>query len=183
MARAHPPRSHGARSDPADTKVFLIGGGIASLAAAVFLIRDGGIPGCNITIRDELDTIGGSLDARPAFRGREAADAKDAGWADNALRRAVLALLIAHPLIDAGHIRAAAAGGKVTLSGYVTSNAKKDAAITAARRVEGVDQVVDNLTVAVPSPAVADAPASALEAWPDPVAARPFSAFATMPVA
>jgi oleate hydratase len=50
------------RSDRGDTKVYLVGGGVASLAAAVFLIRDGDIPGCNITILEELDTIGGSLD-------------------------------------------------------------------------------------------------------------------------
>ncbi len=42
---------------------FLVGGGIASLAAAAFLIRDGDMPGCNITILEELDRIGGSLDA------------------------------------------------------------------------------------------------------------------------
>ena len=62
MAQATPSNSQGVRSDPAKTKVFLIGGGVASLAAAVFLIRDGDIPGCNITILEELDTIGGSLD-------------------------------------------------------------------------------------------------------------------------
>ena len=43
-------------------QVYLVGGGIASMAAAVFMIRDGDIPGCNITILDELDKIGGSLD-------------------------------------------------------------------------------------------------------------------------
>ena len=43
-------------------KVYLVGGGIASMAAAVFMIRDGDIPGCNITIIEELDKIGGSLD-------------------------------------------------------------------------------------------------------------------------
>ena len=43
-------------------KAYLIGGGIASMAAAVFMIRDGDIPGCNLTILDELDKIGGSLD-------------------------------------------------------------------------------------------------------------------------
>jgi myosin-crossreactive antigen len=42
---------------------YLIGGGIASLAAAAFLIRDGDIPGRNITILEESKTIGGSLDA------------------------------------------------------------------------------------------------------------------------
>ncbi len=43
--------------------VYLVGGGIASLAAAAFLIRDGDIPGRNITILEESERIGGSLDA------------------------------------------------------------------------------------------------------------------------
>ena len=43
--------------------VYLVGGGIASLAAAAFLIRDGNIPGHNITILEESERIGGSLDA------------------------------------------------------------------------------------------------------------------------
>ncbi len=43
-------------------KFWLVGGGIASLAAAAFLIRDGGIPGHRISILEELDKIGGSLD-------------------------------------------------------------------------------------------------------------------------
>jgi len=43
--------------------VYLVGGGIASLAAAAFLIRDGDIPGRNITILEESAKIGGSLDA------------------------------------------------------------------------------------------------------------------------
>jgi oleate hydratase len=43
--------------------MYLIGGGIASLAAAAFLIRDGNIPGNRITIIEESDVIGGSLDA------------------------------------------------------------------------------------------------------------------------
>jgi oleate hydratase len=42
---------------------YLIGGGIASLAAAAFLIRDGDIKGHNIEIIDESARIGGSLDA------------------------------------------------------------------------------------------------------------------------
>ncbi|MDW5317501.1 oleate hydratase [Rhizobium sp. PL01] len=41
---------------------YLVGGGIASLASAVFLIRDGDLLGHNITILEELDTLGGSLD-------------------------------------------------------------------------------------------------------------------------
>jgi oleate hydratase len=47
----------------APAKVYLIGGGIASLSAAVFMIRDGDPPGQSITILEELDTLGGSLDA------------------------------------------------------------------------------------------------------------------------
>jgi len=42
---------------------YLVGGGIASLAAAAFLIRDGDIPGHTITILEESSRIGGSLDA------------------------------------------------------------------------------------------------------------------------
>jgi oleate hydratase len=52
---------HG-RPDRSETKAFLVGGGIASLAAAAFLIRDGHVAGHNITILEELDRLGGSLD-------------------------------------------------------------------------------------------------------------------------
>jgi oleate hydratase len=46
-----------------DAAIYLVGGGIASLAAAAFFIRDGDIPGRNITILEESGKIGGSLDA------------------------------------------------------------------------------------------------------------------------
>ena len=46
-----------------NTRIYLVGSGIASLAAAAFLIRDGNIPGQNITILEESAKIGGSLDA------------------------------------------------------------------------------------------------------------------------
>ena len=36
--------------DPSVRKVHLVGGGIASMAAAAFTIRDGDIPGHHITI-------------------------------------------------------------------------------------------------------------------------------------
>jgi oleate hydratase len=54
--------SRGKDPDRSTAKVYLVGGGIASLAAAAFMIRDGDIPGCDITILEELDVIGGSLD-------------------------------------------------------------------------------------------------------------------------
>ncbi len=44
-------------------KAYLVGSGIASLSAAVFLIRDGGFAGPDITILEEQDREGGSLDA------------------------------------------------------------------------------------------------------------------------
>ena len=47
---------------PDEPKVYLVGGGIASLAAAAFLIRDAEIPGRNIVILEQLDRLGGSLD-------------------------------------------------------------------------------------------------------------------------
>ena len=46
-----------------NASTYLIGGGIASLAAAVFLIRDGDVQGHTITILEESSRIGGSLDA------------------------------------------------------------------------------------------------------------------------
>jgi oleate hydratase len=50
------------------TKAYFVGGGIASLAGAVFLIRDGNVPGKNITILEEsnpeANPVGGSLDGQ-----------------------------------------------------------------------------------------------------------------------
>ena len=43
-------------------KAYLIGGGIGSLSAAAFMIRDGGIPGSSITIFEAMSVPGGSLD-------------------------------------------------------------------------------------------------------------------------
>ena len=43
-------------------KAFMVGSGIGSLAAAAFMIRDGGIPGKNITIFEAMPVFGGSLD-------------------------------------------------------------------------------------------------------------------------
>ncbi|MFF4550729.1 oleate hydratase [Streptomyces sp. NPDC001435] len=45
-----------------DARAYLVGGGIASLAAAVFLIRDAGLRGENIRILEELPVVGGALD-------------------------------------------------------------------------------------------------------------------------
>lgn len=47
----------------APIKAYLIGGGIGSLAAAAFMIRDGGMQGKNITILESGLLMGGSLDA------------------------------------------------------------------------------------------------------------------------
>lgn len=48
--------------DAATRKAYLIGGGIASMAAAAYLIHDLHIPGQNITIYEELDRNGGAMD-------------------------------------------------------------------------------------------------------------------------
>ena len=45
-----------------DAKAYLIGGGIGSLAAAAFMIRDGQVPGRNIAILEASANMGGSLD-------------------------------------------------------------------------------------------------------------------------
>jgi oleate hydratase len=44
-------------------KAYLVGSGVASLSAAAFLIREGGFSGSDITILEEQDRVGGSLDA------------------------------------------------------------------------------------------------------------------------
>jgi oleate hydratase len=43
-------------------KAYLVGGGIGSLAAAAFMIRDGKLPGGNISILEKMPVMGGSLD-------------------------------------------------------------------------------------------------------------------------
>jgi oleate hydratase len=45
------------------SKAYLVGGGIGSLAAAAFMIRDGNLPGENIIIFEASADMGGSLDA------------------------------------------------------------------------------------------------------------------------
>jgi len=46
----------------ASRKAWIVGGGIAGMAAAFYLIRDGHMPGSNITIIEEQPLEGGSLD-------------------------------------------------------------------------------------------------------------------------
>lgn len=52
--------------DPSNAKVYLVGGGIASLAAASFLVRDAGVTAANIHIIEQLPIAGGSMDGAPA---------------------------------------------------------------------------------------------------------------------
>ncbi|MGR9087889.1 MAG: oleate hydratase, partial [Gammaproteobacteria bacterium] len=44
------------------SKAYLVGGGIGSLAAAAFMIRDGNLPGEHISILEAAPNLGGSLD-------------------------------------------------------------------------------------------------------------------------
>ncbi|WP_068433465.1 oleate hydratase [Piscicoccus intestinalis] len=44
------------------THAWFVGAGLASLSSAVFMIRDGGVPGENITILEKLKLPGGALD-------------------------------------------------------------------------------------------------------------------------
>ncbi|MFO7855851.1 MAG: oleate hydratase [Paracoccaceae bacterium] len=45
-----------------DTRYFLVGGGIAGLSAAAFLVRDAGVSGPSIRVLESASTLGGSLD-------------------------------------------------------------------------------------------------------------------------
>lgn len=49
--------------DVEKTQAYLVGGGIASLSAAVYLITDGHVPGRNIHILEQSNITGGSMDA------------------------------------------------------------------------------------------------------------------------
>ncbi len=57
--RVHPRKPEGIENKHA----YIIGGGIAGLSAAAFLVRDAQMPGKNITIFDQLPVFGGSMDA------------------------------------------------------------------------------------------------------------------------
>ncbi|MDP1520434.1 oleate hydratase [Porticoccus litoralis] len=54
----HPEKNN----NPKDTRVYLVGSGIASLASAVYLIKDAGVPGGNIHILEQDEIPGGALD-------------------------------------------------------------------------------------------------------------------------
>jgi len=48
--------------DQRETKAYLVGGGIASLASAIYLVKEGHLSGKNIHILEQEDKIGGALD-------------------------------------------------------------------------------------------------------------------------
>lgn len=48
--------------NPSEAQVYLIGGGIASLASAVYLEKDAGVPAANIHILEKDKVVGGCLD-------------------------------------------------------------------------------------------------------------------------
>lgn len=52
----------GKNRKPKDSKVYLVGSGIASLASAAYLIKDAGVPGGNIHILEQNEIPGGALD-------------------------------------------------------------------------------------------------------------------------
>ena len=57
--------------DPKQAHLWIVGGGIAGMAAAAFAIRDAGVPGENVHILEELGHVGGAMDAvdSPAMPG------------------------------------------------------------------------------------------------------------------
>lgn len=60
--KGKPVDATGAKRNPEDTQAYLIGGGVASLSAAVFLIQDAKVPPKNIHILESLPVLGGSMD-------------------------------------------------------------------------------------------------------------------------
>ena len=51
-------------------KAYIVGGGVAGLATAVFLIDDCYVPGENVTIYDQLPLMGGSMDGAKIGNGK-----------------------------------------------------------------------------------------------------------------
>ncbi len=66
---------------------------------------------------------------------------------DKSLSVSVKAALVDDPLAPASEIDVEVNRGVVSLGGYVDSNAERDAAVAAAKRVKGVQKVIDNLAV------------------------------------
>lgn len=60
--RVHPRKPEGIE----ERKAYIVGGGIAGLSAAAFLVRDAHMPGKNITVYDQLPVFGGSMDCAGA---------------------------------------------------------------------------------------------------------------------
>ncbi len=52
-----------------DKKVYVVGGGIAGMACAAFMIDDGYLPGKNVTVYEKLPDVGGSMDGTKAEHG------------------------------------------------------------------------------------------------------------------
>ena len=50
-------------------KAYIVGGGIAGLATAAFLVDDAGMPGENITILEKSTVVGGSMDGAESTKG------------------------------------------------------------------------------------------------------------------
>lgn len=69
---------------------------------------------------------------------------------DSQLQRTVLAELNWDPSVGAGHIGVTTENGVVTLTGHVASFAEKRAAEAAARRVNGVKAVAEEIEVRIP---------------------------------
>lgn len=53
-----------------DRKAYIVCGGVAGLATAVFLIDDCYVPGTNVTIYDQLPVMGGSMDGAKIGNGQ-----------------------------------------------------------------------------------------------------------------
>jgi hyperosmotically inducible periplasmic protein len=80
-------------------------------------------------------------------RAGEAAESAGTVATDAALTTAVKSKLLADPAVGGLRIDVDTRGGVVTLSGDVSSRAEADQAIKLARATDGVDRVIDKLTV------------------------------------
>jgi hypothetical protein len=93
---------------------------------------------------------------------------------DDAITTSIQAKMFSEPLLKAASVNVAAKDGIVTLTGVVPDDAARRAAEQIASKTEGVKQVIDSTTVAVPPAQVAEAtPPAAPQPEAKPVPSKP----------
>jgi osmotically-inducible protein OsmY len=105
---------------------------------------------CSDTLRALKRLLRNIVGTKHTGAPKEAPQKEDIMKTDSQLQRDVMTELEWEPRIDAAHIGVAAKAGVITLSGSVPSYWEKYEAVEAAKRVNGVKAVVDEIEVKLP---------------------------------